>query len=68
MKTRLHCSPVTYCKTGIALVTIAALLFLVGLAKDPAPSDEIRRFLVAGLSVGGAVLYVAGKIASAKRR
>lgn len=68
MKTRLHCSPDTYCKTGIALVTIAALLFLVGLVKDPVPSDEIRRFLVAGLSVGGALLYIAGKIASAKRR
>ncbi|WP_299343244.1 hypothetical protein [uncultured Pseudoxanthomonas sp.] len=68
MKTRLHCSPDTYCKTGIALVTIAVFLFLEGLAKDPVPSDEVRRFLVAGLSVGGVLLYVAGKIASAKRR
>ncbi len=57
----------TFCKAGLALVAVAALLFLTGLAKDPAPSDSIRSFLIAGLSTGGVLLYILGRIISARR-
>ena len=57
-----------YCKVGLALVAVAALLFLTGLAKDPAPSDSIRSFLVLGLSLGGAFLYILGRIISTERK
>ncbi|KRA54303.1 hypothetical protein ASD77_06705 [Pseudoxanthomonas sp. Root65] len=57
-----------FCKAGFALVAVATLLFLTGLAKDPSPSDEIRSFLVAGLGVTGALLYILGRILSNRRR
>lgn len=57
-----------FCKAGLSLVAVAALLFLTGLAKDPAPSDSIRSFLVLGLSVGGSLLYILGRIISMERK
>lgn len=57
-----------YCKAGLVLVAVAALLFLTGLAKGPAPSDGIRSFLVAGLSLIGVFLYILGRIISARRK
>ncbi|WP_369935918.1 hypothetical protein [Xanthomonas tesorieronis] len=57
-----------YCKAGLVLVAVAALLFLTGLAKGPAPSDGIRIFLVAGLSLTGVIFYVVGMIISAWRK
>lgn len=57
-----------YCKAGLVLVAVAALLFLTGLAKGPAPSDGIRILLVAGLSLSGVLLYILGMIISAWRK
>lgn len=57
-----------YCKAGLVLVAVAVLLFLTGVAKGPAPSDSIRNFLVAGLSLSGIFLYILGRIISARRK
>lgn len=56
-----------FCKAGLALVAVATLLFLTGLAKDPSPSDEIRSLLVTGFGVTGALLYILGRILSDRR-
>jgi len=57
-----------YCKAGLVLAAVAALLFLTGLAKGPAPSDGIRNFLAAGLSLSGVILYILGRIISARHK
>ncbi len=56
-----------YSKAGLVMLGVACLLFLVGLAKDPAPSDAIRSVLVTVFGVAGGVLYLVGRFVAAKR-
>jgi multisubunit Na+/H+ antiporter MnhB subunit len=54
-------------KAGLVMLGVACLLFLVGLIKDPTPSDTIRGMLVYVLGVAGIVFYVVGRLVAAKR-
>ena len=54
--------PISYSKIALVLISVAVLVFLTGLVKEPAPSDTIRSWIVGVLGVLGLLFYFAGRL------
>jgi hypothetical protein len=54
-------------KIAQVLLSVACLLFVVGLIKEPSPSDTIRAWLVGIFGVLGLLFYIVGRLVTKRR-